>query len=829
MARNLPFMGMNIAFDHTLVPVHQTHWRVLAASFAFTVMLLLSACDSVEPPAPLDQSDTVAASGAPAVSAANARGTRPNIVLIVSDDQRWDLMSNRGHPFVDTPSLDAMASTGTLMQNAFVPVALCSPSRGALLTGRDVHKASTPRIVWNNNSFLQTQRTIGEDLKDAGYDTAYIGKWHLGQGSQPKPGFDHWEGFNWLGDFFNPRITINGQERRFVGFVDDILAERAKAVIEANESSDNPLFMIVGLKQPHLHFEHPPRQERAFENVFVPQPDTYNEDFAESGKLQEIDDWLGIENFPCGLDCFDNDWDTYIRSHYRAIQGLDDAIGTIRNAINDSGKGDNTLFIYTSDNGYSLGDHGLTEKHFVYEEPIRVPLLVDAPGNAGAGVANADLVSTIDIAPTIFDYAGLPMRAEFTGKSMRPLIEAVAGDTPTTDTTWREQLFFMYEKAQVAVRTQDMKLIRSLTVPGHFELYDLANDPKETRTVYDDPSYSAAREDMQRRLKSIIEENDWSHRKTYPVRQMLVSQPIATADADALARAVSALPAYPRGDDSKSVINDLTLQWRDLRVGTDKSGDRFLLKEDPLANDGQSVLAILPLELLTEWDSFIEIKIRRRTHATFYHGGQELYNNTAEERLPLDIANPPLFPGENFAVIRFDDLGAMDVKLEIESPEDTIRMPLEQGRLLGNAPGRFFALDSWQPHNNISLSKGVDAMDVVATGVDARMQTENVYAEQAVNVRVTYSATESVPVTAFWRSQHDVFSAENSVAIELPAAEGNTVTVMLDGITRETPMDVLRLDLDRVDAQLSVQSIEVFATQGALLHQWQFGGEVAQN
>jgi len=320
---------------------------------------------------------------------------------------------------------------------------------------------------------------------------------------------------------------------------------------------------------------------------------------------------------------------------------------------------------------------------------------------------------------------------------------------------------------------------------------------------------------MQRRLKSIIEENDWSHRKTYPVRQMLVSQPIATADADALARAVSALPAYPRGDDSKSVINDLTLQWRDLRVGTDKSGDRFLLKEDPLANDGQSVLAILPLELLTEWDSFIEIKIRRRTHA--------------EERLPLDIANPPLFPGENFAVIRFDDLGAMDVKLEIESPEDTIRMPLEQGRLLGNAPGRFFALDSWQPHNNISLSKGVDAMDVVATGVDARMQTENVYAEQAVNVRVTYSATESVPVTAFWRSQHDVFSAENSVAVELPAAEGNTVTVMLDGITRETPMDVLRLDLDRVDAQLSVQSIEVFATQGALLHQWQFGGEVAQN
>ena len=801
--------------------------RKVSITIATTALVFLAACSDTG--VSVNTSDQAAPASALADIVSTTRDGPPNIVLVVSDDQRWDLMSGQGHPFVDTPSLDAMATTGTLMQNAFVPVALCSPSRGALLTGRDVHKASTPRIVWNNNSFLQTQRTIGEDLKDAGYDTAYIGKWHLGQGSQPKPGFDHWEGFNWLGDFFNPRITINGVEQQFEGFVDDILAERAKAVIEANESSDNPLFMIVGLKQPHLHFEHPERHENAFANVFIPRPDTFNEDFAESGKLQEIDDWLGIENFPCGLDCFDNSWDTYIRSHYRAIQGLDDAIGTIRDAINESGKGDNTLFIYTSDNGYSLGDHGLTEKHFVYEEPIRVPLLVDAPGNDGAGVANADLVSTIDIAPTIFDYAGLPMRAEFTGKSMRPLIEAVAGDTSGAETTWREQLFFMYEKAQVAVRTQDMKLIRSLTVPGHFELYDLANDPKETRTVYADPTYSAARVDMQRRLKSIIEENDWSHRKTYPVRQMLVSNTVATADADALARAVSALPAYPQPDETETLINDLALQWRDLPVGTDRFGDRFLLKEDPLANDGQSVLAILPLELLTEWDSFIEIKIRRRTKATVYHGGQEIYNNTAEERLPLDIANPPLFPGENFAVIRFDDLGAMDVKIEIESPEDTIRMPLEQGRLLGNAPGRFFAFDSWQPHNNISLNQEAGAMAVVATGADARMQTENVYAEQAVNVRLTYTAAEAVPITAFWRSQHDAFSAEQSVAVELAAAEGNTVNVTLNGISGETPMDVLRLDLDSVDGTLSVHAIEVFALNGALLHQWQFTGNVSQN
>ena len=825
---------------NSLFGLTATRKSLLAAGSA---LLLLAGCSDSNPiitdPQSADLDITLSESEsetAPAIAEAQSDVStrRPDIVLVVSDDQRWDLMSARGHQYVKTPNLDAMASTGAMMENAFVPVALCSPSRGALLTGRDVHKASAPRIVWKNNSFIETQRTMAEDMQAAGYTTAYVGKWHLGEGSKPKRGFDHWESFDWLGQFFDPTIYINGEKKQFEGFVDDILAERATAIIKASEDSDKPLFLVVGLKEPHLWFEHPPRRNNDFADVSIPRPDTFNEDFAESGKLQEIKDWLGISNFHCGLNCFDEDWDTYIRFHYRAIQGLDDAIGTIRNGINDGLQADNTLFIYTSDNGYSLGDHGLTEKHFVYEEPIRVPLLVDAPGSDDAGRRPNELVSVIDIAPTVLDYAGIDIPPQMTGRSMRTLISNDSGgeatsnsDAPASAATWRDQLFFMYEKAQVAVRTADFKLIRSLTVDGHFELYDLVNDPKETRTVYSDPAYASARQEMHRRLKSIIEDNQWSARETYPVRNVLASQPIPTELADRLSQELSATSASAI-QEGVIDIADQTLQFENMPVGTGNFGDRFPLKEEANSNDGQSVLVVLPMELLTDWDPFIEVKVRRRTQAAMYHAGRELWNNTAEERLPLDAANPPLFQGaDNFVVLRFDDTGAMDVKLEIESPEDTLRLPLEE-RLLGNAPGRFDAIGGWQAHNDVEISRETDALILRSAGSDAQLQTENVYADQPVHVVIEYSADEEIPASVFWRSQHSNYAAERKVALPLPAGSNNLATLNLEGVSPEATIDALRLDLDAEDAAIRMHALSVYplGPDGSVgtepLHLWRF-------
>jgi len=264
------------------------------------------------------------------------------------------------------------------------------------------------------------------------------------------------------------------------------------------------------------------------------------------------------------------------------------------------------------------------------------------------------------------------------------------------------------------------------------------------------------------------------------------------------------------------------LQWQELAVGTGRFGDRFLLKEDPLAEDGQSVLAILPLELLTDWDSFTEVKIRRRTSAAMYQGGRELWNNTALERLPLDAANPPLFQGENFVVLRFDDSGAMDAKIEIESPEDTIRLPLEEGRTLGNAPGRFFAVDSWQPQRDVEIERDTAGLRVTATGDDSQMLTENVYAEEPVTLNVTYSAAEETAVSIFWRSRDENFLPEKRTDLTLAAGDNASFSVQIDAISEQAVLDALRVDLNGVNAELVLHNLELAAGNGVTAHQWQF-------
>jgi len=740
---------------------------------------------------------------------------RPDIVLVVADDMRWDLQSARGHEFLNTPAMDALATEGSMMENAFVPMALCSPSRGAILTGRDVHQSSAPRIAWRNNSFLETQKTFAEFLQDAGYKTAYIGKWHLGDGSKPKKGFDHWESFDWLGDFFNPEIHVNGVATQHFGYVDDILADRAGKFIAENRDSDEPLFLMVGLKAPHLQFEHPERYKNSFDEVDIPRPDTFNEDFSVSGKLQSIKDWLGIDKFHCGLNCFNDSWSQYIKFHYRAILGLDDSIGTIRDATNIRAKQDNTLFIYTSDNGYSLGDHGLTEKHYVYEEPVRVPMLIDFPGAEDTGRRFSELVSTLDIAPTILDFANAEIPTYMSGSSLRELNEN------TTDNQWRQELFLMYEKAQAAVRTDDYKLIKSLEVEGHYELYDLVNDPKETRSVYADASYEQVRVDMHRRLKAITTENGWTPRKSYPISTIQVSDPIATQDAAALASYYSSFTL----DEFLNQAPNPALSWRSETRDPDNEDNLFTLRDDPTTEHGESVLVAIPISRMSGWDPFIDFTANRilsRNNffsSTIYVDGQEVWSNRTV--LPLNAPNPPLQDKETLVVLQFDDTGDLALSLSLEAPEDTIYLPLEN-RLLGNAPQRFSQIDSWHGNASTNITKGANEISISSIDNSTAMllTTDNIYLNEPATLRVQYRAPQDTTLNAHWRSEYNTFSdTEFASASLLGDNQSQTLELLIDSAD---DIDSLRLEVPAEASGLVIENISLTTLSGDVVHEWSY-------
>ena len=592
---------------------------------------------------------------------------RPDIVVVLADDMRWNLMSGEGNPFLTTPNLDSLANDGAKMNKAFVPVPLCSPSRAALLTGREAHQASAPGINYRNNSFLKTQKTFAQDLQDAGYTTAYIGKWHLGDGATPQTGFDHWESFDWLGDFFNPDVFVNGEEQHFSGYVDDVLSARAAMYLESMSESNKPVFLMVGLKAPHLKFEHPSRYDETFDDVYIPKPDTYDEDFSASGKLQKVKDWLGIDNFHCGLNCFEYSWDTYIKKHYRAVLSLDDSVGTIREAALSREKEDNTLFFFTSDHGYSLGDHGLTEKHMLYEEPLRVPFLVDFPGDDDKGMRFDGMVSTLDIAPTALDYAGVAIPERMTGRSLRPLADSREFDD-ASPADWREEMFFFYSEWQVAIRTDRYKYIESLQEPGHIELYDLQEDPGERRTVHADPSYASVLEELEVRLNELKIKHQWTPRVRTPLQKVLVSSPVEIQYADATARTVS---LGPTPDPEAEPENGLS--WRLVT----RDGDRFELGRD--IPPGHTVLVAIPLERTLDWDPHARIHLGSPWSNALYVDGEPVWDNY--EKRPIDFPNPPMKERATLSVLRIDGQGDVTVGIGLEAPGKSMTLPLES-RLL---------------------------------------------------------------------------------------------------------------------------------------------------
>lgn len=584
------------------------------------------------------------------------QGKRPNVVVIVADDHRWDLMSCAGHKYIKTPNFDRLASEGMLFENAFACSGVCSPSRGSILTGQYAHQAATPRITWMNNTFRAQAEPFPVRLHNNGYHSAHFGKWHLGAGNLGMPGYDHWAGFEWLGAYFNTVMTVNGEDKKYEGFSDDIISGLAADYIKERAATGQPFCAFVGLKSPHLDFQYPPRHEHVFDGVNIPKPYSYNEDLVATGKVGMKDNILGVEDFIGGIKMF-GDWDNYVKSYYRSTMAIDDAVGTVLAALDEVGVADDTIVIYTSDQGYTLGEHGLTEKHYSYEEPMRVPMIVRYPKAIKAGVRRKEMALTIDIAPTIFDLCGVDMPDDLAGESWRKLFEACKGRV----SSWRDDFFFETVSpgagipGHVTVRTDRYKLITYPWLGRHLdELYDLDKDPREMKNVINEPGYKKIVKDMNKRLERLKKETDWSKVDDLPVESMYVLGPVPNDKLDKVREQVVMEPFFDVGRNEYEV-GDVKLKWQKIESSNKQGGYDFsgVVDQKP----GHTMFAVIGIEKLKRKDPYLWTSISPVIKMKGYVNGRKYHDTPGGPgAVPslMSVYNPPLLAKKNIFILEFD-------------------------------------------------------------------------------------------------------------------------------------------------------------------------------
>ncbi len=406
-------------------------------------------------------------------------GARPNFVFFMTDDQRWDAMSCAGNEILKTPNMDRIAREGIRFENMFVTTSLCGPSRATFLTGKYVHNHG---VRVNGGELSLDQKTFPEWLKEAGYETAFIGKWHnrdLGKGR----GFDYTFGFEGQGRYNDPIISENfGPPQEYKGHVTDILADHAVKYLERGR--DKPFCLLLWFKAPHRSWIPDKRFESVYQETKMPEPPTFDDTY--EGRPD------AVKNADMKIGDFDDvpDLDTFLKNYYRTLLGVDENVGRILDALDRLGYTKNTVVIYSGDNGFFLGEHHFFDKRLMYEPSIRVPLLVRYPKMIRPGTTNQEMVLNVDVAPTILSLAGVEVPVDMDGKNMKSLLEGKG-------VLWRKDFLYEYYEYPAVhmvrknrgIRTQRWKFIHYFEEPEEFELYDIQNDPYEVNNLYTNPAY----------------------------------------------------------------------------------------------------------------------------------------------------------------------------------------------------------------------------------------------------------------------------------------------------------------------------------------------------
>ena len=487
----------------------------------------------------------------PAFSEQAPKQTRPNILYIMSDDHAYQAISAYGHGLNQTPNIDRLANEGALFTRGFVTNSLCAPSRSVLLTGKFNHLNGK---IDNRGSFDWDQMNFPKLLQQNGYQTALIGKIHLNGNPQ---GFDYSNVLPGQGNYYNPDFIENGVEKQYQGYVTTLTTQFALDWLDKKRDKSKPFCLMLHEKAPHRNWQPEEKYLNLYEDHDFPVPDNYFDDYSGRGTAAhtqemeiakymswgpdlkfENDPYTGqptklmnnlkrfdgaqlkawraaynprneafMKNKPEGKDLAIWKYQRYMRDYLRCIKSVDDAVGEVLDYLKANGLDENTIVIYTSDQGFYLGEHGWFDKRFMYEESMRTPLLVRYPKEIKAGTVVSSLVQNLDYAPTILDYAGVSKPSEMQGESFRGLASGKYVKN------WRNAIYYHYYeypaehrvKRHYGIRTERYKLIHFYYDVDEWELYDLENNPHEMHSVYNDPAYSEVQAGLHKQLDELRE------------------------------------------------------------------------------------------------------------------------------------------------------------------------------------------------------------------------------------------------------------------------------------------------------------------------------------
>jgi N-acetylglucosamine-6-sulfatase len=453
-----------------------------------------------------------------AASSFAADAPRPNVVMILIDDLRWDELGCMGHPYMKTPNVDRLAAEGMLFQNAFTVAPLCSPSRASFLTAKYPHQHGIVDNV-DRSKLSHELVTWPRVLYDAGYETCWVGKWHMGVDDSPRPGFDDWLSVKGQGRYVDPPLNDNGREVQGKGYVTDIFNDRAEAFLRKKHGKPFCLYLSHKAVHPDLvqaadgsivnalatNFVPAERHAKLYEGVTIPRRPNCDDTLEGKPALQRKVDDLPPLSKETGTK------DHEILGRQRMFAAVDEGIGKLLKALDDTGQAKNTIVVFSSDHGYFYGEHGLSfERRLAYEEAIRIPLIVRYPAlRTDNGIKSDFPVLSIDVGPTLLDLCGAKYPEPIAGRSIAMWLRG--GALPrrgpflvehASDIVFARMKHMGYD----AVRGERYKFIRYREFPGMEELYDLKNDPYEMKNVANDPSLTSVRRELEKQLDQLIKQ-----------------------------------------------------------------------------------------------------------------------------------------------------------------------------------------------------------------------------------------------------------------------------------------------------------------------------------